>query len=95
MSAESRSRALLRSDAVAGVLVTIIAAVFFYGAWKLRAGTLDRMGPGYVPIAMAIFLFAWGVVLTLQAFVAPGRARISRRCAPRSSSCSPRCCSRS
>jgi hypothetical protein len=63
---------VLRSDAVAGVLIMMVAAVFFYGAWKLRAGTLERMGPGYVPIAMCIFLFVLGVVLTIQAFVTRG-----------------------
>jgi putative tricarboxylic transport membrane protein len=72
VSAQWQKRAVLRSDAVAGVLIMIVAAVFFYGASKLRAGTLDRMGPGYVPIAMAIFLFVMGVVLTIQAFVTRG-----------------------
>ena len=72
MSAESKTHAVLRSDAVAGVLIMTVAAVFFFGASKLRAGTLERMGPGYVPIAMCIFLFGLGVMLTIQASITRG-----------------------
>jgi hypothetical protein len=70
MPVDARKIALFRSDALGGVLVMIVAAIFFYGAWKLRAGTLERMGPGYAPIALSIFLFILGVVLTVQAAVA-------------------------
>ena len=66
MFAESREHAILRSDAVAGVLVMGIAALFIYGAWKLRMGTLERMGPGYVPIVVAIFLLLLGMLLTIR-----------------------------
>jgi hypothetical protein len=72
MTTETHKHAVLRSDAGGGVLTMIVAAVFFYGAWKLRAGTLDHMGPGYVPIAMCIFLFALGVLLTIQGIVKRG-----------------------
>jgi hypothetical protein len=69
MQAAPQKLALFRSDAFAGMLIMIVAAIFFFGAWKLRAGTLERMGPGYVPIAMSIFLFLMGSMLTIRGFV--------------------------
>jgi hypothetical protein len=72
MSAETQKPAVFRSEAIAGVLIMLVATAFFYGAWKLRAGTLARMGPGYVPIAMCIFLFGLGVMLTIQALIKNG-----------------------
>jgi hypothetical protein len=66
MSEASRGYAVLRSDAAAGVLVMLVAVLFFYGAWKLRTGTLERMGPGYVPLVVASFLFLLGGVLTIR-----------------------------
>jgi hypothetical protein len=68
MQAAPQKLALFRSDAFAGMLIMIVAAIFFFGAWKLRAGTLERMGPGYVPIAMSIFLFLMGSMLTIRGF---------------------------
>lgn len=72
MSDASQKLALFRTDAFAGVLVMSVAGIFFYGAWKLRAGTLERMGPGYVPIAMSIFLLLIGALLTINALVRRG-----------------------
>ena len=74
MSAGSHGRARLRWDAVASLLVMGIAAVFLYGAWNLRLGTLARMGPGFVPIALGAVLLILGAVIVGQSLGTSNKA---------------------
>jgi hypothetical protein len=64
-SAPRRGR-LLRSDQVSGLLLLALA---LYVWWMNRAypiGTLSEPGPGYVPLLLAIFMGAMGVLVALS-----------------------------
>ena len=62
---QERKRGGLRSDQFSGLLLIAIAA--FVG-WENRAypvGTLQEPGPGYLPMLLAIFLGAMGLLIAL------------------------------
>lgn len=59
-------RCLLRSDQVSGLLLLALA---LYVAWMNRAypiGTLSEPGPGYVPLLLAVFMGAMGLLVALS-----------------------------
>jgi len=56
----------LRSDQISGLLLLALA---LYVGWMNRVypvGTLQEPGPGYVPMLLAIFLGAMGLVVALR-----------------------------
>ena len=58
-----QSRGGLRSDQVSGLM--LVALALFIG-WENRAypvGTLAEPGPGYLPLLLAVFLGAMGVLI--------------------------------
>ena len=60
------SRCSLRSDQVSGLLLLALA---LYVAWMNRAypiGTLSEPGPGYVPLLLAVFMGAMGLLVALS-----------------------------
>ena len=60
------SRRSLRSDQVSGLLLLALA---LYVAWMNRAypiGTLSEPGPGYVPLLLAVFMGAMGLLVALS-----------------------------
>ena len=60
------SRRSLRSDQVSGLLLLALA---LYVAWMNRAypiGTLSEPGPGYVPLLLAAFMGAMGLLVALS-----------------------------
>lgn len=60
------SRRSLRSDQVSGLLLLALA---LYLAWMNRAypiGTLSEPGPGYVPLLLAVFMGAMGLLVALS-----------------------------
>lgn len=62
---EENPRGLLRSDQFSGLMLLALA---LYVAWENRAypiGTLQEPGPGYMPLLLAIFLGAMGVLIIL------------------------------
>ena len=67
MSVEvASSRRSLRSDQVSGLLLLALA---LYVAWMNRAypiGTLSEPGPGYVPLLLAVFMGAMGLLVALS-----------------------------
>ena len=67
MSVEvASSRRSLRSDQVSGLLLLALA---LYLAWMNRAypiGTLSEPGPGYVPLLLAVFMGAMGLLVALS-----------------------------
>jgi len=62
---EQRPRGLLRSDQFSGLM--LLALALFVG-WQNRVypvGTLSEPGPGYLPLLLAIFLGAMGLLIAL------------------------------
>ena len=60
------SRRSLCSDQVSGLLLLALA---LYVAWMNRAypiGTLSEPGPGYVPLLLAVFMGAMGLLVALS-----------------------------
>lgn len=60
-----RPRGLLRSDQFSGLMLLALA---LYVGWENRAypvGTLAEPGPGYLPLLLAIFLGAMGLLIAL------------------------------
>lgn len=55
-----------RIDVIGGALIILLAIVVWAGAIPLSAGTLIRIGSGALPKALAVVLFAGGVVILLQ-----------------------------
>ena len=69
MSQQAASRKMsLNWDVLAGALIMGIGAAFLYFGWNLRAGTLGRMGPGYLPLSVSMIMMALGAVIALQGF---------------------------
>ena len=63
---DSSQRRGLRSDQISGLM---LAALALYVGWANRAyplGTLAEPGPGYVPLLLAIFLGAMGVLVAVR-----------------------------
>ena len=56
-----------RVDLIAGLLVVLFGAFFLVGAFDLDIGTLRRMGPGFLPLAVAIIAIALGLLTMLGA----------------------------
>ncbi len=66
------ARGLLRNDQLSGLMLLVFA---LYLAWENRVfplGSLDNPGPGYVPLMLAIFLGAMGLLIV----VFSGRSRL-------------------
>lgn len=53
----------LNREICAGIFLLISAAVGFYGAWPLDAGSMSGVGSGLLPKAVAIGVGAFGVYL--------------------------------
>ena len=70
----SRSLAGLRGsqDAAAGVFLIIIAGFAAWQGGRLPLGTLRSMGPGMLPMALAVLLAAGGVALVVVGFLKEG-----------------------
>lgn len=65
-------RISLNDDILGGIALTALAAFFLYFGWGLRLGTLTRMGPGFVPLSLAVILLGMGVVKLLMGVVREG-----------------------
>jgi hypothetical protein len=64
-SGASAARGGLRSDQFSGLMLLALA---LYVGWQNRAypvGTLSEPGPGYLPLLLAIFLGAMGLLIAL------------------------------
>jgi Tripartite tricarboxylate transporter TctB family len=56
----------------AGVLLLVLAAVGFFGTFKLNSGQLSSMGPGMMPKISSLGLAVFGTVLTVRSFLTEG-----------------------
>ena len=57
------------NDLAAGMLCLGVALVALLSAQNLRLGTAMRMGPGYLPTALAWILVGFGIALVVMAFL--------------------------
>jgi hypothetical protein len=61
-----------RQDFIGGCLVIAVAAFAYYQGLPLSFGTMNQVGPGMLPQALAIFLGALGLLLLLSSIVSGG-----------------------
>jgi len=59
-------------DFGAGIFLVLIAAFFLWQAWGLPRGTLRAMGPGMLPISIAVIMGAGGLLLAVMSFFKRG-----------------------
>jgi hypothetical protein len=59
-----------QKDFFAGLMFMSIGVAFAWGATTYSIGTAARMGPGYFPLMLGIFLTVLGVAITFFALVA-------------------------
>jgi hypothetical protein len=60
------SKLLKNTDVLSGLFVLAIAALFLIGGRNYEIGTLEEMGPGFVPMVLGSVLAALGAVLLVQ-----------------------------
>lgn len=58
-----------RWDVLAGLATILIGAAFLYLASSLRPGTLNRMGPGYVPQSVSWLLIGLGTLISIKGLI--------------------------
>lgn len=57
-------------DVLAGAVMIVLGLAFAIGALAYEVGDPLRMGPGYMPLALGVFLAALGVGIVIKGFVA-------------------------
>jgi len=55
-----------KTDLLSGLIVLAVGSYFAYGALDYRIGTVIRMGPGYVPLALGLIAMGLGVLIMLS-----------------------------
>ena len=60
---------MLRKDALAGIWLMVFALFFLWNGRGLDIGTFDMMGPGFVPIVLAILLAGIGALVAARAML--------------------------
>lgn len=55
-----------KTDFLSGLIVLAVSSYFAYGALDYRIGTVIRMGPGYVPLALGLIGMGLGVLIMLS-----------------------------
>jgi hypothetical protein len=58
-----------RTDPFAAVVVLAIASIVFVAGWREPPAVYDPLGPGAVPMAAAVALFALGLALLVRALL--------------------------
>jgi hypothetical protein len=53
---------------IAAILTILVGALAVIDAFSYPRGTLLRMGPGYFPTVLGIFMIGFGAILLVQAF---------------------------
>lgn len=77
----SRLTLRINHDFFGGLLLTCIAGGAWYHAQSYALGTLNRMGPGYLPVALSLILGGLGVILVVISQFKPAE-RIELRVVP-------------
>jgi hypothetical protein len=58
-----------QKDFFSGLMFTLVGAAFAWGATNYSIGTGARMGPGYFPLLLGIFLAVLGAFITFYSLV--------------------------
>ena len=61
-------------DVGAGIFLVLISLFFVWQAWGLPLGTLRAMGPGMLPMSIAVIMGTGGVLLAIMALITGGPA---------------------
>jgi hypothetical protein len=72
MALTIRTRLRVRQDLSAGFMFAGFGAVFALGARQYSIGTMDEMGPGFLPLCVGILLVLVGVLLIARSLIAGG-----------------------
>ena len=56
-------------DFFSGLMFTVVGAAFAYGATSYTVGTGARMGPGYFPLLLGVFLALLGAAILFKSLV--------------------------
>lgn len=67
---------LRRTEVLSGLFVILLGAGALLAVGDLDIGTLDEMGPGYVPRALAWVLLAGGAAMTLVGMLEKGATTV-------------------
>ncbi|MFN3891056.1 MAG: tripartite tricarboxylate transporter TctB family protein [Beijerinckiaceae bacterium] len=59
-------------DVGAGIFLILISLFFIWQAWSLPLGTLRAMGPGMLPMSIAVIMGVGGALLAILALVSGG-----------------------
>lgn len=54
-----------RVELLSGLLILVMGAFFFFGAQEYRMGTVQRMGPGFVPFWLGAIAMLLGVLILI------------------------------
>jgi len=57
---------MLTTDRVAGVALALLAIVVMFESRKLPLGSLHNPGPAYMPVLLAVVLFAFGILVIVM-----------------------------
>ena len=52
-----------KRDLYGGIIIALFGAVGVFEGYRLGAGTLSKMGPGYVPMALGVILIGLGLMM--------------------------------
>ncbi|PWT89965.1 MAG: hypothetical protein C5B56_06245 [Proteobacteria bacterium] len=74
MKLTSATRLRAWQDLSAGLMFAGFGAIFALGAGQYSIGTLDEMGPGFLPLCVGILLALIGVLLIAKSLIAGGDA---------------------
>ena len=58
-----------QKDFFSGLMFTLVGGAFAWGATSYNIGTGARMGPGYFPLLLGIFLAVLGAVITFYSLI--------------------------
>jgi hypothetical protein len=61
-------RRIDKVDLLAGLLIVAVGAYFLVGALEFRMGTVQRMGPGFIPFTLGAICIGLGLAITALAF---------------------------
>ncbi len=59
-------------DAAAGIFLIAVGVIALWQGADLSAGTLNQIGPGMLPRALAVLTAVCGIALVVEAFLTPG-----------------------
>ena len=72
-----RPRGRVTEDFAGGLFLLAVACFFLWQASNLPLGSLRAMGPGMLPVSIAVILGAGGLLLAIMSFFGPAQAPLA------------------